>query len=165
MASGGTNDKKSAAGKISATVWFGVMIVLTLIAGGIGGMFGLYLTSEAKMIMNPNATAAAEAPSPAHVEAPNVRDLPPIVTNMGQTSETWVRLQAAVVFDSTGIEKPDVMVKEIAGDILGFMQTLSVRQLTGPSGLQHLREDLNERAIMRSDGRVRELVIESLVVQ
>jgi flagellar FliL protein len=48
---------------------------------------------------------------------------------------------------------------------LGFLQTLSVLQLGGPSGLQHLREDLNDRAIVRSDGRVRELVIESIVVQ
>jgi flagellar FliL protein len=104
---------------------------------------------------------------PAHVlvENANVRDLPPIITNLDQTSDTWVRLQAAIVFDPASIEKPDVLVTEIASDILGFMQTLTVSQLSGSSGLQHLREDLNDRALVRSDGRIQELVIESLVVQ
>ena len=38
-------------------------------------------------------------------------------------------------------------------------------QLEGVRGLQYLREDLNERAILRSDGKVRELIVEGLVVQ
>jgi flagellar FliL protein len=95
----------------------------------------------------------------------NVRELPPVITNLDQTSDTWVRLQAAIVFDSAKVEKPDVMATEISSDILGFMQTLSVAQISGSAGLQHLREDLNDRAIVRSEGRVRELVIESLVLQ
>ncbi len=38
-------------------------------------------------------------------------------------------------------------------------------QVEGASGLQHLREDLNERAVLRSKGAIRELIVESLVVQ
>jgi flagellar protein FliL len=165
MASDEVSEKAPAAtGKMSVTVWFAFMIVLTLIAGAGGAAFGLYLTSQAKAMLGPVATAT-EAPNPPHIENANVRDLPPIITNMGQTSETWVRLHAAIVFDSASVEKPDVLAAEIASDILGFLQTLSVSQLSGPSGLQHLREDLNDRAIVRSDGRVHELVIESVVVQ
>jgi flagellar FliL protein len=33
------------------------------------------------------------------------------------------------------------------------------------AGFQHLRQDLNERVVTRSEGRVRELIIKSLVVQ
>jgi flagellar FliL protein len=45
------------------------------------------------------------------------------------------------------------------------MRTLSEAQIGGASGLQHLREDLNERAAIRSGGLVRELIIQTLVVQ
>jgi flagellar protein FliL len=155
----------AAAGKMTVTVWFAMMVALTLVAGGLGAAFGLYLTSQAKEMLGPVAKEVAEIPNPARIENMNMRDLPPIVTNIGQTSDTWVRLQAAIVFDPASVEKPDVMAAEISADILGFLQTLSILQLSGPSGLQHLREDLNDRAIVRSDGRVRELVIESLVVQ
>jgi len=42
---------------------------------------------------------------------------------------------------------------------------LTIVQLQGGSGLQSLREDLNERVAIRSEGHVRELIIETLVVQ
>ncbi len=42
---------------------------------------------------------------------------------------------------------------------------MTLKQLEGPIGLQAIREDLNERAAIRSEGKVRELVIRTLVVQ
>ena len=38
-------------------------------------------------------------------------------------------------------------------------------QFEGSRGLQHLRDDLSERANIRSSGKVRELIIETLVIQ
>ncbi len=171
MASDEAKEKTAAAGKLSVTVWCGIMAVLTLIAGGAGAGFGLYLAAQIKSMTGQEAKEAkeakevAEAQGPPRIENPNVRDLPPIITNIGQTSDTWFRLHAAIIFDPAVVEKPDVMAAEISGDILGFPQTLSVEHFSGPTGLQHLREDLNDRALVRSDGRVRELVIESIAVQ
>ena len=48
---------------------------------------------------------------------------------------------------------------------LAYLRTLSMAQIEGASGLQHLREDLNERVAIRTKGAVRELIVESLVVQ
>ena len=76
-----------------------------------------------------------------------------------------MRVQASIVFDSKAVSKPNVIAAEVGEDILGFMRTLSETQLGGASGLQHLREDLNERASIRSGGLVRELIIQTLVVQ
>ncbi len=42
---------------------------------------------------------------------------------------------------------------------------MSLKQLEGPIGLQNIRQDLNERAAIRTGGKVRELVIRTLVVQ
>jgi flagellar protein FliL len=49
--------------------------------------------------------------------------------------------------------------------MLAYLRTLSLAQIQGPSGLLHLREDLNERVKMRSKGVVQELVLETLIVQ
>ncbi|MEI9915923.1 MAG: flagellar basal body-associated FliL family protein [Methylovirgula sp.] len=92
-------------------------------------------------------------------------DLPPVITNLADPTSAWVRLEAAVVVDKQATTKPDVLGAEIADDILGFMKTLSLSQIGGASGLQHLREDLSERASIRSQGHVRELIIQTLVVQ
>ncbi len=148
---------------MSTMVWLAILVGLSLIGGGAGAGFGFYLTSQAAA-MGKDAKPATDAAA-SQTAIANVRELPPVITNLDQTSDTWVRLQAAIVFDSAKVEKPDVMATEISSDILGFMQTLSVAQISGSAGLQHLREDLNDRAIVRSEGRVRELVIESLVLQ
>ena len=58
-----------------------------------------------------------------------------------------------------------MLAAQIAEDILAYMKTVTVAQIGGASGLQHLREDLNERASIRSDGHVREFIIQTVVVQ
>jgi flagellar FliL protein len=155
---------KAAGGKPSMMVWLGIMLVMTLVAVGGGAALGLYLASKSET-MSKEVKEVAETPAPNRVLNSNVRDLPPIITNLDQTSDTWIRLHVAIVFDPAKVEKPDVLAAEVASDILGFMQTVSVAQLSGSSGLQHLKEDLTDRAIIRSDGRISELVIESLVMQ
>ena len=54
---------------------------------------------------------------------------------------------------------------KIGDDILAYLRTVSLQQLEGPIGLENIRQDLNERAAMRSGGKVREFVIRTLVVQ
>ena len=54
---------------------------------------------------------------------------------------------------------------KISDDTLGYLRTLSLAQLQGANGLQHLREDLSERAAVRSEGHVSEVMIEMMVIQ
>jgi flagellar protein FliL len=42
---------------------------------------------------------------------------------------------------------------------------VTLAEIGGASGLQHLREDLTERAVIRSQGHVHELILQTLVVQ
>ena len=94
-----------------------------------------------------------------------MKELAPIVTNLAAPEGAVVRLQTAIVYDKSDAQQIDIVAAKIGDDILAFVKTLTVAQLQGASGLQHLREDLNERAAVRSDGRVHELMIEMLVVQ
>jgi flagellar protein FliL len=140
--------------------WLIAMGGVSVLAMIVGAVAGLAMSSVARR----DAHAAMIAAQPAYSNLSLV-DLPPIVTNLADPSSAWVRLQAAVVVDRQTTTKPDVLGAEIADDILGFLKTMSIGQISGASGLQHLREDLSERASIRSQGHVRELIIQTLVVQ
>ena len=92
-------------------------------------------------------------------------DMPPVVTNLGSPSDVWIRLEASIVYDAKALPHPDVMSEEIAGDELAYLRSISISQLEGPIGLQNIRQDLNDRAAIRSGGKVSELIIRTLVVQ
>jgi flagellar FliL protein len=70
-----------------------------------------------------------------------------------------------MVFKNGDLPNPDVTAAQLREDMLAYMRTVSLAQLEGPSALQHLREDLNERASLRTGGAVTELIIQTLVVQ
>jgi flagellar protein FliL len=107
-----------------------------------------------------------ESPAGAPPAQPStIFDLPPIVTNLGAPQDTWVRLEGSIIFDPRTLPHPDAVAGRIGDDILAYLRTVSLRQLEGPIGLENIRQDLNERAAIRSDGKVRGFVIRTLVVQ
>ena len=77
----------------------------------------------------------------------------------------WLRLEATLLFEGKTLPHGEALATEISGDILAFLRTESLAQIQGVAGLEHLRQDLNERAAIRSEGKVRELIIRSLVAQ
>jgi flagellar FliL protein len=153
-----------AKGTLGMRAWLGAMVGLTLLAGGVGGFLGLRMLPNEAVPTDVEAKAVVSA-EPSYKNDTTLRELPPIITNLADPTDAWLRLQASIVFDKKAVEKPDVMSAEIASDLLGYMKSLTLMQIGGASGLQHLREDLSERAQIRSDGRVRELIIEALVIQ
>lgn len=145
-------------------VWIGVAAGLTVAALAVGALLGLHLSSVLKSALQSGAKSDIVAARVYSGDA-NLRDLTPVITNLAEPNTAWVRLQASIIFDGKDMPKPDVVAAQIAEDILGYLRSLSMAQIGGASGLQNLREDLNERAAIRSEGRVRELIIQTLVVQ
>jgi flagellar FliL protein len=94
-----------------------------------------------------------------------VKELPPIVTNLAVPETSWVRLQASIVYDARTVSQPDILAAELMSDVLAFLRTISLTSIEGADGLRRLHEDLSERAAIRSEGRVREFIIQTLVVQ
>lgn len=154
-----------ASGKGSVLGLIVPLLALTAAAGGGGALVGMQIGAAVR-------AAAVHDPQPqglgldgSRVGTSAVKELAPIVTNLASPDGSWVRLQTAIVYDKSESQQIDVVAAKIGDDILAFVKTLTLAQLEGASGLQHLREDLNERASVRSDGRVHELMIEMLVVQ
>ena len=88
--------------------------------------------------------------------------LAPITTNLSFPSNSWVRVEVALVFD----REPDPTLAElIHQDVMAYMRTVSLPQIEGPRGFQHLRDDLSERAVIRSNGRVSKLLFRTFLIE
>jgi flagellar FliL protein len=135
------------------------ILVVTVIAVAMGALFAIPPAADAPSQKNESALAE-ELPASA-----DLFDMPPIVTNLGAPRDTWIRLEASIVFDAKALPHPEIMAGEIAGDELAYLRTVALTQIEGPIGLQDIRQDLNERALIRSGGKVTELIIRTLVVQ
>lgn len=141
--------------------------VLTGLSMGAGGLFGLQVlakvgkqpTSEVK-----TEAKAANAPKGRYSEKATLHALTPIVTNLASPAKTWIRLEASIVIDG---EEGDAktLAAAITEDTVAYLRTLSLPLIEGASGLLHLREDLNDRARIRSGGRVRDLIVHTLIVE
>jgi len=136
------------------------LAVVVILAAFAGAAF------EASRAAPTGADKPAESSAGASPAEPStIVDLPPIVTNLGAPQDTWVRLEGSIIFDPGTLPHPDAVAARIGDDILAYLRTVSLRQLEGPIGLENIRQDLNERAAIRSDGKVRGFVIRTLVVQ
>lgn len=147
--------------------WLASLAVMTLLAVGTGGAFGIYVVSTVEKAVDEKNRSEQEKSSQALVYSDNMvlKNLEPVVTNLTNSGETWIRVESSIVFTNGALPNPDIAAAEIRQDILAYLRTLSLPQIEGASGLQHLREDLNERAVLRSKGLVRELIVETLIVQ
>jgi flagellar FliL protein len=143
------------------------LLGLTLVGGGAGGGFAALQVDriEAVAERRANETPAKREGALAWDEATAVARLDPVITNLARPAGTFVRLDAAMVFDRDAVSDVERMKATVSQDILAFMRTVSIGELQGASAFNHLRDDLNDRVAVTSDGLVRELVIETMVLQ
>lgn len=92
----------------------------------------------------------------------NIFRLEDITTNLAGPDSVWVRAQLALVFR----EKADAALAEMVHqDFLAYLRTVKLQQVEGPSGLIHLKSDLLERANLRSGGKVKDVLIRTLLFE
>lgn len=166
----------------SMVVQIVIMLVLTLVALGLGWGAGMYLKNQAAPAAADAAPAETPIPGTDHSKkddhgaapeehkegekpasgAPIVVALEPITTNLAAPNKTWVRLEASIVFDGPPAAGMADLVHQ---DVLAYMRNVKLHQIEGPSGFQHLRADLDERARVRSDGHVTQVLIRTLLFE
>lgn len=137
-------------------------LVGTVAAAAGGFAFGYMAIKTANPV--PEAeTRAAPAKTPA-VKPSMVKPLAPIITNLREPSNLFVRLEAVVVLEPDTPE-PDVITAKISDNLTSYLRTVSLSDLSGPTGFQYVREDLRERSIQIGAGKVRELLFQAFVIQ
>lgn len=129
------------------------MLVVSLVGAGLGVLLAVSPAPKETAVPTPAAPSAG------------LFDLPPIVTNLAAPHDMWIRLEASIVFDPKATPHPETLGAEIVNDVVAYLQTISLAQLQGTSGFQNFRQGLNERAAIRSRGKVNELVLRTLVIQ
>jgi flagellar FliL protein len=144
----------------------GAMAVLTMVSAAAGGIFGwqvLPTTGKqpppAKTETSPDATRKGRYSDKATLHA-----LSPIVTNLASPERTWIRLEASIVIDDDGADAKG-LAAAVTEDTMAYLRTLSLPLIEGASGLLHLRADLNDRVRIRSGGKVRDLIIHTMIVE
>jgi flagellar FliL protein len=136
----------------------------------LGGFVSPVLDSTKKLAREEAVRAAAEAEGKKADEGlPNlateengVVQLEAITTNLSFPSDRWIRLEVAVMFK----DKADLKTAEaIHQDILVYLRTVTLQQIEGPRGFQYLKEDLEERADLLSEGRVSRLLFRTFIIE
>jgi flagellar protein FliL len=165
-------EAKPAAPKSSPMAFIAAMLILTGMGVGLGGLMGLQLMShlerqsasesEKRVGQNGGHGQALKGRYPANA---GLKPLAPIVTNLASPERTWIRLEASLVMEGEQSAEANALAALIAEDIVGFLRTVALAQVQGASGFQHLREDLNDRVRVRSGGKVRDLVVQSLIIE
>jgi flagellar protein FliL len=141
------------------------IFILTLIAIGAGALAGLHLIATAERAVDARKSATPPPVATRYAGSARLRKLSPIVTNLAAPANNWARVEASMVTDSLNDEEAGILAAHISEDIVIYLRSASAAQFEGARGLQHLRDDLTERATIRSSGKVRELIIETLVIQ
>ena len=160
--------------KPSLVITIAAIAVLTLLAAGGGWFVGNMLApppaekpveeAKAAPAVGEHGAAGEKGQELAHIstEANGIVLLDPITSNLAYPSDNRVRLEVALMFKGA----PDVkLAEEIHQDIMAYMRTVSLQQVQGPRGFQYLREDLEERVDLRSEGRVTNVMFRTFVIE
>ena len=162
----------------SLVVQIAVLLVMTLAAVGMGWFSGGYLNSARN-------APSAEADKPTRIDKAHVKTtdkgstrkdgkeaaeggelgvlpIEPITTNLAAPSDVWVRMEVSLIFNG---DTDSSIADQIHQDFLAYMRTVKLPQVEGASGFQHLKEDLEERARIRSNGRVGKILIKTLLFE
>lgn len=160
-AKGRKEESKSGGGLIG-------LVIVTLLAAVTGGGFGFYIygqvnASPAAPTLAPEAHKAEE-PKPSIAGDSKLVELAPIVANLAEPRDVWMRVEASILVEGTP-QGVDVLSRQVSEDIVAYLKTATLAQFEGASGFQNLREDLLDRARVRDGEHIKDLIIHGIVVE
>lgn len=147
-------------------VQIAAMLLLSGAAAGMGWLSGQYLEQGSEVAAPRSEKSGHAAPAGEGHESEAkpglLAPLEPITTNLAAPPSTWVRLEVSLLLDAP---QPPEMIATVHQDILAYVRSLKLHQLDGPSGFRHFREDLDERAALRSGGHVKQVMIRTMLFE
>ena len=111
------------------------------------------------------ATGGAATSTAAEGSKVQVASLDPILVTLAGPQRSWARLELGVVLQGPATPDDPVLLKSMTEDIMSFMRTLPLIHVESASGVEYLRDDIEEIARLRSRGRARSIILRSLVVE
>jgi len=171
-----SGDAPPAKAGASLVMQLGLLVALTAAAAGMGWVSGGFLTggnSGAAGDAHAPAAGAHAAPADKHAAASGdhggaaagsdtVIPIAAITTNIASPRDVWVRMEVSIVLDEP--QDPD-LPGIIQQDLLSYLRTIKMHEVEGASGFRHLRENLEDRAAIRSNGHVKQVLIRTLLFE
>lgn len=145
--------------------WIVALLVVTGLSAGAGTLASFQMLATMDRLADSKKEVVEQTVTSAFNPNDRLRKISPVTTNLAAPPNAWIRMEASIVTDKLTEEEGFALTAKVGEDIVYYLRTLTPNQIEGARGLQYLREDLNERAVIRSSGKVRELIIETLVVQ
>ena len=91
--------------------------------------------------------------------------IPPVLTTLAAPEGRWIRLEGSVLVQLETDESPELLAEKAGEQILTYLRTVRLEQISGPSGTLGLRNDLNEMVRAISNGQVQGVLIHGLLVE
>jgi flagellar FliL protein len=140
-----------------------VFLVVVLIGAGSG-------TMHAYLQQTSQPGTANSAPEKVAVAAPGVKSetsvrLAPIVANLALPEGMWIRIDVILVTTDKARKDVETLSANVAQDFLAYLQTLSISDLEGSHSLSFLRQEFIERARIRSENKVKDVLLNAMVIQ
>lgn len=152
----------------SFAIQIAVLLAMTGAAIGMGWLSGAYLKGgegPKPVPVAPENQGKVETKSEgAHKPdaGPTLVSLAPITTSLASPADIWIRMEVAILYDAP---QPLELSEQIHQDFLALIRTLKMHQMESASGFQHLKADLQERAVIRGGGHVKEVLIRTLLFE
>ncbi|KKX23676.1 flagellar basal body-associated FliL family protein [Rhizobium sp. LC145] len=164
--SGGSNET----GRSPLVMMIAGLAVLTLVGAGGGWLVGGLIAPALPEAAAPSPQTAAGGQAAEgnagiphlSAEANGIVALDPITTNLAYPAENWIRLEVALAFKGP----PEAALAEVIHqDILAYLRTVSLQQIEGPRGFQYLKDDIQERVDLRSQGKITKVLFRTFVIE
>lgn len=91
--------------------------------------------------------------------------LEPIVTNLSDTADVWVRLEASMLFHGETAENKEVLAAKLSQHVLAYLRTLKLKDLQGNGAVNAIVQDMNEITKTISEGEAQGVLISGLVFE
>lgn len=145
------------------------LVVVTVLALGLGGAFGMFVdtkptSAEADTAAKGKETKTEKHATPAIPSDARLVALTPIVVNLAEPRDAWIRIEASVLVEGIDQGAP-ALAAQFAEDLVAYLRTATLAQFEGPSGFQNLREDFRDRAAIRDSEHIKDVIIHGVVIE
>lgn len=155
------------------------LLLLLVLGGGVGFGYGLLMGGAGKsdashsMPADGASLSVKEASSASEVKTRGGPDwqkeellpLSPIVVRMKDSQGKWVRLEGSVAFLRSSHTDRSAVATQLGEDLMLLLGSTSVENIASPTGLEFLRDDMNEIVQVRTSGQATRFILKSLVME
>ena len=142
------------------------ILVVVVIALASGAGYSLMIDRSSRSTTAEQSAAVAPSKNLPELAREVVVALEPILVSSEGRKQHWLRLEGAISFkQSPGKDELQLLLKNIAEDMLTYLRSTPLEQFESAVGIEFLRDELFEIARMRSKGRASKFILKAMVIE